>query len=93
MASSTIFHIYLFRTSVIAPPHRHSAIKYTSNASSPSPDFPSPADSSTTTSQDTFPIEKRRRSEILRDRISKSGLVKLEPPNFEVGWKRTVPRI
>ncbi|KAL4566834.1 hypothetical protein LXL04_030959 [Taraxacum kok-saghyz] len=91
MASSTIFHLYPFKISVITPPHRHLAIKCTSNSSSQSPDFPSPADSSTTTSQDTFPIEKRRRSEILRDRRSKSGLVKPEPPNFEVGWKRTVP--
>ncbi|KAL7598216.1 protein CHLORORESPIRATORY REDUCTION 41, chloroplastic [Lactuca sativa] len=90
MASSTIFHLYPFKTSLKPPPHRRSVIKCTSNASSQPPDFPSP-DSSTTTSSDSFPIEKRRKSEIVRDRRSKSGLVKPEPPNFEVGWKRTVP--
>nr|AKH05261.1 chlororespiratory reduction 41 [Francoa sonchifolia] len=36
-----------------------------------------------------FPIEKRRNSEIIRDPKSKSGLVKPEPPNMEIGWKRT----
>lgn len=53
--------------------------------------FPSPSPQSVATSPpDTFPIEKRRKSEILRDRKSKpAGLVKPEPPNFEIGWKRT----
>ncbi|KAJ4726146.1 Chlororespiratory reduction 41 [Melia azedarach] len=50
--------------------------------------FPSP-NSITTTSPESFPIEKRRKSEILRERRSRTGLVKPEPPNFEVGWKRT----
>ncbi|ESQ30367.1 hypothetical protein EUTSA_v10012149mg [Eutrema salsugineum] len=40
-----------------------------------------------TTSVEKFPIEKRRRSEIIRDR--KRGIVKPEPPNLEFGWKRT----
>lgn len=52
-------------------------------------DFPSP-ESETTISADKFPIEKRRKSEIIRDR-KKGSLVKPEPPNFEIGWKRSVP--
>ncbi|CAM8900837.1 unnamed protein product [Rhodiola kirilowii] len=36
---------------------------------------------------ETFPIEKRRKSVIIRER--KKGLVKPEPKNFEIGWKRT----
>ncbi|KAJ0106178.1 hypothetical protein Patl1_19505 [Pistacia atlantica] len=42
-----------------------------------------------TTSHVSFPIEKRRKSKILQERKSKAGLVKREPPNFEVGWRRT----
>lgn len=45
----------------------------------------------TTISPEKFPIEKRRRSEIIRDRKSRKGLVQPEPPNFEIGWKRTKP--
>ncbi|CAH2036379.1 unnamed protein product [Thlaspi arvense] len=41
-----------------------------------------------TTSAEKFPIEKRRRSEIIRDRKQR-GIEKPEPPNFEIGWKRT----
>ncbi|KAG2304904.1 hypothetical protein Bca4012_063943 [Brassica carinata] len=48
---------------------------------------PSP-DSINTTSAENFPIEKRRRSEIIRDRKQRS-IEKPEPPNFEIGWKRT----
>ncbi|GAB4846208.1 Protein CHLORORESPIRATORY REDUCTION 41, chloroplastic [Ancistrocladus abbreviatus] len=48
-------------------------------------------DSQTTIPADNFPIEKRRRSEIIRDRKSRTGLVKPEPPNYEIGWKRTKP--
>nr|GEV74475.1 hypothetical protein [Tanacetum cinerariifolium] len=70
--------------------HKPYTVKCTSSTPPELPDFPS-SDSSTTTSQETFPIEKRRKSEILRDRKSKSSLVKSEPPNFEIGWKRTVP--
>ncbi|PWA82569.1 hypothetical protein CTI12_AA176880 [Artemisia annua] len=92
-SSSTIFNpilSYPFKPSLNISPHKPYTIKCTSNTPPELPDFPS-SDSSTTTSQETFPIEKRRKSEILRDRKSKSGLVKPEPPNFEIGWKRTVP--
>ncbi|TXG67381.1 hypothetical protein EZV62_008656 [Acer yangbiense] len=55
-------------------------------------DFPSPPPSSMATIKpESFPIERRRKSEILRERRSGTGLVKPEPPNFEVGWKRTKP--
>ncbi|GLT77499.1 hypothetical protein SLA2020_490760 [Shorea laevis] len=68
-------------------------IKCTQN-SNPTPNqpdesnFPSPS-SHTTISTDKFPIEKRRRSEIIRERKLKTELEKVEPPNFEIGWKRT----
>ncbi|KAL5736071.1 hypothetical protein ACOSQ2_030859 [Xanthoceras sorbifolium] len=53
-------------------------------------DFPSPSPTTMATiNTESFPIEKRRKSEILRERRSGTGLVKPEPPNFEVGWKRT----
>ncbi|XP_057731324.1 protein CHLORORESPIRATORY REDUCTION 41, chloroplastic-like [Arachis stenosperma] len=45
--------------------------------------------SSTVNSPETFPIEKRRRSEIVRQRRPKTEISQAEPPNFEVGWKRT----
>ncbi|KAJ8747513.1 hypothetical protein K2173_003148 [Erythroxylum novogranatense] len=68
------------------------AIKCTSNSapetSNNDPSFPTPS-STTLNSPETFPIEKRRRSEIVRERMRKTGLVKPDPPNFEVGWKRT----
>ncbi|KAK4420730.1 hypothetical protein Salat_2023500 [Sesamum alatum] len=67
----------------------HFTPKCTSN-SNPQPEFPNPG-LETTVSADKFPIEKRRKSEIIRDRKSRTGLVKPEPPNFEVGWKRTKP--
>ncbi|KAL5730962.1 Protein CHLORORESPIRATORY REDUCTION 41 [Ranunculus cassubicifolius] len=34
-------------------------------------------------------VEKRRKSEIIRDRKAERGIVKPEPKNFEIGWKRT----
>lgn len=69
--------------------HYYFSITTCTAPDSTQPDFPSP-DSETTTSAETFPIEKRRRSEINRDRRkSETGLVKPEPPNFEIGWKRT----
>lgn len=40
-------------------------------------------------SPETFPLEKRRRSEIIRQRRPKTDVAKAEPPNFEIGWKRT----
>nr|AKH05279.1 chlororespiratory reduction 41 [Pelargonium x hortorum] len=63
--------------------HQHSSIlKCTSPDSAPQPP------ESTTTSAENFPIEKRRKSEIIRERRS-NKLAKPEPPNFEIGWKRT----
>ncbi|KAK9906174.1 hypothetical protein M0R45_002833 [Rubus argutus] len=75
--------------SIHRPPRKHyfSITKCTETNSS-EPDFPSP-NSETTTSAERFPIEKRRKSEINRDRKSSTGLVQPEPPNFEIGWKRT----
>ncbi|KAL3639930.1 Protein CHLORORESPIRATORY REDUCTION 41, chloroplastic [Castilleja foliolosa] len=67
----------------------HFTLKCTSNSTpQPEPDFPNPG-SETTISADKFPIEKRRKSEIIRDRKARTGLVKPEPRNFEIGWKRT----
>nr|AKH05269.1 chlororespiratory reduction 41 [Monsonia marlothii] len=71
---------------------KHHSIKCTSSPNSGPPDDPEPEGlpmpSSITTSKD-FPIEKRRRSQIIRERRSKKDLVVPEPPNFEIGWKRT----
>lgn len=54
-------------------------------------DFPNPYPTSSPSNADTFPIEKRRKSEIIRER-KKGGLAKKpEPKNFEIGWKRTKP--
>ncbi|GMN63152.1 hypothetical protein TIFTF001_032225 [Ficus carica] len=50
--------------------------------------FPTPT-TETTIRPESFPLERRRRSEIVRERKAKTGLAKPEPPNFEVGWKRT----
>lgn len=72
------------------PKHKHFTIKCTSNTFPEPDDFPPPG-SETTNSAETFPIEKRRKSEIIRDRKSRIGLVKPEPPNYEIGWKRTKP--
>lgn len=52
------------------------------------PQNPTPY-STTLNNSETLPIEKRRRSEILRERKLKQELTKAEPPNFEIGWKRT----
>ncbi|KAF5206268.1 potassium/sodium hyperpolarization-activated cyclic nucleotide-gated channel protein [Thalictrum thalictroides] len=39
---------------------------------------------------DSFPItERRRKSEIIRDRKAEKSIIKPEPPNLEIGWKRT----
>ncbi|KAH6775559.1 potassium/sodium hyperpolarization-activated cyclic nucleotide-gated channel protein [Perilla frutescens var. hirtella] len=51
-------------------------------------EFPVPV-SETTTKPEEFPMERRRKSEIIRDRNARKGLVKPEPPNFEIGWKRS----
>lgn len=63
--------------------------KCTNSENSTPDDFPIPPLYSE--DPESFPIEKRRKSEIIRDRKSSSGLVKPEPPNFEIGWKRTKP--
>lgn len=71
---------------------RHFSIRCTaSNSTPPEQEFPTQLDPTTSTvnSPETFPIEKRRRSEIIRERSSRTGLVQSEPPNFEIGWKRT----
>nr|AKH05271.1 chlororespiratory reduction 41 [Melianthus villosus] len=71
-------------TSLSLPIHsshkRILTVKSTTNSSQP-------LDDQNTTS--SFPIEKRRNAEIIRDRKSKTGLAKPEPPNLEIGWKRT----
>ncbi|KAL7103505.1 hypothetical protein ACP275_08G183500 [Erythranthe tilingii] len=64
--------------------------KCTSNTTKPEPEFPNPGPK-ITASPESFPIERRRKSEIIRDRKSRTGLVKPEPPNLEIGWKRTKP--
>ncbi|XP_061341810.1 protein CHLORORESPIRATORY REDUCTION 41, chloroplastic [Gastrolobium bilobum] len=90
-------HVYPTKTSPIplelsihSQHRKHFSIRSTSLNSTPEPELPTP-DSTTSTlnSPETFPIEKRRRSEIIRERRPKTGLVKPEPPNFEIGWKRT----
>lgn len=71
---------------------KHFSIKCTTslNSSSSESDFPTPDPTNTTmNSPETFPLEKRRRSEIIRRRRPKNDLAKSEPPNFEIGWKRT----
>ncbi|XP_050248667.1 protein CHLORORESPIRATORY REDUCTION 41, chloroplastic-like [Quercus robur] len=75
-------------------PHRkHFFIKCTSESKStplPEPDFPFPTPTSDTNNKaETFPIERRRNSKIIHDRESRTGLVQPEPPNFEIGWKRS----
>ncbi|XP_010545570.1 PREDICTED: uncharacterized protein LOC104817896 [Tarenaya hassleriana] len=70
------------------------ALKSSSSPSPPVPDepfpYPTPApESINTTSAEKFPIEKRRRSEITRERKRRTALEKPEPPNLEIGWKRT----
>lgn len=76
---------------IISSPPRKFSNKCSSN-STPEPDFPlPPPGSETTISPEKFPIEKRRRSEIIRERKLRTGIVKPEPPNFEIGWKRTKP--
>ncbi|KAK6946844.1 hypothetical protein RJ641_000317 [Dillenia turbinata] len=65
--------------------HNSFTIKCTSNSQEPDPEFPVP----TTVTAEEFPIEKRRRSEIVRERKSEARIAKPEPPNFEIGWKRT----
>lgn len=96
MASTFRFlHHHLILPSQNQPSHFTPPIqrlKCTSN-STPLPnteEFPNQIPE-TTISSDQFPIEKRRKSEIIRDRDARKGLAKPDPPNFEIGWKRTKP--
>ncbi|PON61470.1 potassium/sodium hyperpolarization-activated cyclic nucleotide-gated channel protein [Parasponia andersonii] len=81
----------------LPPTRHHSPIKCTTTNSNSNPNstpetpiFPLPTPTSETTiPAESFPIEKRRRSEIIRDRKPRTGLASPEPPNFEIGWKRT----
>ncbi|OVA11165.1 hypothetical protein BVC80_1741g170 [Macleaya cordata] len=71
------------------PKHSTTPIKCTSNTT-PQINFSDSNSKPQTDNQpDQFEIEKRRKSEIIRDRKSQVGLVKPEPKNFEIGWKRT----
>ncbi|KAL4323282.1 hypothetical protein GQ457_11G012990 [Hibiscus cannabinus] len=100
LSPPTLVHNYLSNLSSVPnnPPksfHFSFTIKCTSpNSDNSSPnhqpaDFPSPINHETTISPENFPIEKRRRSEIVRERKPRPEIAKSEPPNFEVGWKRT----
>lgn len=78
----------------ITQPRKHfSIIRCTTinSTSTPDPEFPTPDPTNTTMNNpETFPIEKRRTSEINKQRRLKTELTKNpEPPNFEIGWKRT----
>ncbi|MCL7050198.1 hypothetical protein MKW94_000260 [Papaver nudicaule] len=67
-------------------------IKYTANSTPPTiGNFPDPNSELETENEkeEQLDIEKRRKSEIIRDGKSRLGLVKPEPKNFEIGWKRT----
>ncbi|XP_022734787.1 uncharacterized protein LOC111288246 [Durio zibethinus] len=74
-----------------SPRTLHFTTKCTSNSNlaPDQSDFPSPISHDTTISPGSFPIEKRRRSEIIRERKPRPEIAKPEPPNFEVGWRRT----
>uniref|UniRef100_A0A7N0VGG6 Chlororespiratory reduction 41 n=1 Tax=Kalanchoe fedtschenkoi TaxID=63787 RepID=A0A7N0VGG6_KALFE len=94
MASSTAIH-FLFHPNHIrvdpSPlPTRSNPARRLCCTKSES-DFPNPYPTSSPefNNADSFPIEKRRKSEIIRER--KVGLVKPEPKNLEIGWKRTKP--
>ncbi|KAF4394590.1 hypothetical protein F8388_020415 [Cannabis sativa] len=52
------------------------------------PSFPIPS-SKTTLPPESFPIEKRRRSEIIQDPKSRTELTIPEPPSSRSAWKRT----
>ncbi|KAK7272450.1 hypothetical protein RJT34_29052 [Clitoria ternatea] len=95
MASTVLsyLHMYPSKTSEFCNIHSKQffPIRCTSLNSTPEPEFPTPdPSSSAVNSPETFPIEKRRRSDIVRER-RRSKLEKPEPPNFEIGWKRTKP--
>ncbi|XP_022985263.1 uncharacterized protein LOC111483306 [Cucurbita maxima] len=71
-------------------PKRRLSLKCSSESSESDPNFPSPdPDFGALNQPESFPVEKRRRSEIVRQRRPSKEIVKPEPPNFEIGWKRT----
>ncbi|KAG2682151.1 hypothetical protein I3843_11G179000 [Carya illinoinensis] len=79
---------------VHSPSRKTFSIKCAASNSTSQPDFPSPTPTPTPSSDtlnkaESFPIERRRKSEIIRDRKSRTDLAMPEPPNFEIGWKRT----
>ncbi|KAK7401901.1 hypothetical protein VNO78_13753 [Psophocarpus tetragonolobus] len=75
--------------SIHSQPRKQLSIRCTSLDSTPEAEFPTPdPTSSTVNSPEAFPIEKRRRSDIVRERRGKK-VAQPEPPNFEIGWKRT----
>ncbi|KAL3503437.1 hypothetical protein ACH5RR_037886 [Cinchona calisaya] len=68
------------------------SVKCSNNSNAEPDEYFSPVPTSEATiPPEKFPIEKRRKSEITRERKSRTGIVKPEPPNFEIGWKRTKP--
>ncbi|KAL2928493.1 MAP3K12-binding inhibitory protein 1 [Bienertia sinuspersici] len=69
---------------------QNSSLPVSVSPSEPLDNFPTPENTATTPAEQ-FPIEKRRKSEIIRDRKARRQLEKPEPPNFEIGWKRTKP--
>ncbi|KFK35880.1 hypothetical protein AALP_AA4G048800 [Arabis alpina] len=96
LSSSPNLHIKIPKASTFITLHnntrqRTTTTKCSSSKQEPKDPFvdltPAP-ESINTTSAEKFPISKRRRSEIIRDKTQK-GIVKPEPPNFEIGWKRT----
>ncbi|RVW94757.1 hypothetical protein CK203_029896 [Vitis vinifera] len=67
-----------------------SDISVLSSSSHQTPKFPKPlSELGYYQQRRNLPIEKRRKSEIIRDRKARTKLEKPEPPNFEVGWKRS----
>ncbi|XP_022154948.1 uncharacterized protein LOC111022091 [Momordica charantia] len=80
-------HLNFTSPSLPTPSKRCVSIKC---ASPDSDNFPSPDPNfSALNSPSSFPIEKRRRSEIVREGRRREEIAKPEPPNFEIGWKRT----
>ncbi|VVB00756.1 unnamed protein product [Arabis nemorensis] len=94
LSSSTNLHNTIPKASTFFNVHNNTHRTITKCSSKPEPkdnpfqDLTPAPESINTTSAEKFPIEKRRRSEIIRDRKQR-GIVKPEPPNFEIGWKRT----
>ncbi|RYR56649.1 hypothetical protein Ahy_A05g022324 isoform A [Arachis hypogaea] len=88
-------HLYSHRpfieiSNIQIHPRKHFSINCITNNNNNNAEFPTQdPNSSTVNSPETFPIEKRRRSEIVRQRRPKTEISQAEPPNFEVGWKRT----